>query len=142
LKRWAIEKLLLGNKGRKKEGYAKFSLRLVIKRGGEKWVFKTKGFVQGDLQCHVWLIFLKKNGLLLRFCFKMSGNGSHGGNFVANIVVAFLCYLLVPHKNNKERKTSKEGQRGKNCSGGVLKKKERGFQFHFSKKKTCCKKKF
>ncbi len=48
----------------------------------------------------------------------MNGNGSSGGNFVANNVVAFLCYLLVPRKNNKERKTSKEGHRGKNCSGG------------------------
>ncbi len=44
----------------------------------------------------------------------MNGNGSSGGNFAVTTIIAFLRYLLVPHKNNKEKKTSKKGQRGKN----------------------------
>ncbi len=57
----------------------------------------------------------------------MSDNGSNGGNFATCIVIAFMCYLLVPHKNNKERKTSKEGQRKENYNGeGCSKKRKEG----------------
>ncbi len=62
--------------------------------------------------------------MLLRFCFKTSGNGSNGGNFAIDTVIVFMCYLLVSHKKNKERKASKEGQKGENYSGGMLKKRK------------------
>jgi hypothetical protein len=33
--------------------------------------------------------------------------------------------MLAPHKKRSEKRTCKEGQRGKKCSMGVFKKKER-----------------
>jgi len=40
------------------------------------------------------LVSRDKKRLFLGFCWRMSGNGSVGGNFVANIVVISMCSLV------------------------------------------------
>jgi hypothetical protein len=48
----------------------------------------------------------------------MNGDGSDGRSFATTIVVAPRVHLLPPRKKNKEKMTSKKGQRGKFCNWG------------------------
>jgi hypothetical protein len=57
------------------------------------------------------------------FYYSLNGNGSGGNNFVASVNVASLCSLVnAMQKEDKEKKTSKEGQEEKIVVGGTQEK--------------------
>jgi hypothetical protein len=49
---------------------------------------------------------------------------------VASIIIVFSCSISSVMYKEKERKLSKEGQRGKNCSEGIQRKGKRGSMTH------------